>query len=93
MEWTEKRDVVLCREVLVVEPFKFKKGSVEKGKVWTEIAASLNSCRELKFRVTQKSVRERFSLLEAKFKSKNSKDEKISGTSAEITELDVLIEQ
>ena len=40
MEWTEKHDVVLCREVLVVEPFKFKKGSVEKGKVWTEIAAS-----------------------------------------------------
>ena len=47
MKWTEKHDVVLCREVLVVEPFKFKKGSVEKGKVWTEIAASLNSCREL----------------------------------------------
>ena len=47
MKWTEKHDVVLCREVLVVEPFKFKKGSVEKGKVWTEIEASLNSCREL----------------------------------------------
>ena len=93
MEWTEKHDVILCREILVTEPFMFKKGSVDKGKVWTEVADSLNSCRELQFKVKQRSVRERFALLQAKYKTKNSKDERSSGTSEEVSELDVLIQE
>ena len=93
MEWTEKHDVRLCREVLVVEPFKLKKGSVEKGKLWSNIADSLNASKELRFKVNQRGVREKFMLLQTKYRQKNRADEQSSGTSAEITELDVLLEE
>ena len=93
MEWTENHDIFLLREILVVEPFKHRKGSIEKGKCWTEIAANLNSSAELKFKVTQRSVRERFSLLEAKFKKQVRDEEAASGISVEISEIDVLLEE
>ena len=47
MEWTEQHNVYLCREILVVEPFKFKKGSTERGRHWNLIADSLNTASEL----------------------------------------------
>ena len=31
MEWTEQKDVLLVKEVLLCEPFKFKAGSKERG--------------------------------------------------------------
>lgn len=30
MEWTEKHDIYLCREIIVVEPFQFKKVTVDE---------------------------------------------------------------
>jgi len=48
MEWTEKHDIYLCREIIVVEPFQLKKGTVDRGKLWTKIAEALNSCKEIK---------------------------------------------
>ncbi|XP_073721214.1 uncharacterized protein [Misgurnus anguillicaudatus] len=93
MEWKEQHDVLLCREILLTEPYRYKKGSVDKGKAWSTIADTLNCSQDHKFRVTQRSVRERFSLIQTKYKTKNNKDEKSSGTSAEITELDELIEE
>ena len=53
MEWTEVHDTLLCHEVLLEEPYKYKKGSNEKGKKWTEIAEALNKSEEVKFKVTQ----------------------------------------
>ena len=38
MEWTKTHDTLLCREWLLAEPYKFKKGSIERGKKWTGIA-------------------------------------------------------
>lgn len=34
MEWTEIQNTLLCREVLLEEPYKYKKGSNQKGKKW-----------------------------------------------------------
>lgn len=93
MEWKEQHDVLLCREILLTEPYRYKKGSVDKGKAWSSIADTLNCSQEPKFRVMQRSVRERFNLIQTKYKARNNKDEKSSGTSAEITELDELIEE
>lgn len=93
MEWTERHDLILAREILVSEPFRFKKGSVDKGKVWSAIGEALNSSLDLQFKVTQRSVRERFALIQEKYKKKNSKDERSSGTSMELTGLDKLIEE
>lgn len=60
MEWTERHGIYLCREIIVVDPFQFKKGTVDRGKLWTKITESLNSCKEIKFKVGMRSVRERF---------------------------------
>ena len=93
MDWTEEKDVYLCREIIVREPFKYKKGSVDKGRIWTEIADSLNSCKELQFKVTQRSVRERFSLIQSRFQKQTREEIASSGTAPDVTELDVLLEE
>lgn len=41
---------------------------------------------ELEFKVSQRSVREKFSLIQEKYKKKSSKDKTNSGTSMEVTE-------
>ena len=33
MEWTEQHDNCLCQEILVLEPFKAKKGSIARGQL------------------------------------------------------------
>ena len=63
MEWTEQHDNILCQEILVLEPFKAKKGSIARGQIWDKIANNLNSLQHPQFRVTKRSLRERFTLL------------------------------
>ena len=92
MEWSDGHDVMLCREILYEDPFQFKKGSPNRGEVWSKIARALNSCTELNFNVKQRSVRERFTLLQVKYKETNRKDEAGSGTSRQVSELDQLLE-
>ena len=36
MEWKEEHDVLLCHEILVSQPFKFKERTVERGKMWDD---------------------------------------------------------
>ena len=43
MEWTEQHGNILFQEILVLEPFKAKKGSIAGGQIWGEIANNLNS--------------------------------------------------
>ena len=83
MEWKEEHDVFLCREILVSQPFKFKERTIERGKIWDEIANRLNNCQTLKFRVNKRSVRERFKLIKEKFKRKIQDEEKASGIDVE----------
>ena len=83
MEWKEDHDILLCREILVSQPFKFKERTVERGKIWDEIVNRLNNCQTLKFRVNKRSVRERFKLMREKFKRKIQEAEKASGIDVE----------
>ena len=83
MEWKEEHDVLLCREILVSQPFKFNERTVERGKIWDEIGNRLNNCQTSKFRVTKRSVRERFKLIKEKFKRKIQEEEKASGIDVE----------
>ena len=78
-EWTEKHDDYLLREILVVEPFQFKQGSVKRGGAWTQIAEILNSVTDVNFRVNQRSVRDRLTLLEKAYRKKMRDEEKSSG--------------
>ena len=43
MEWSSAHDVLLCREVRCQEPYVHKKGSNDRGMVWSDIADSLNA--------------------------------------------------
>ena len=90
MLWTKNHDILLCREILVGEPYKFKCGSRERGHCWDTIANHLNSMREERFIVDQRSVRDRFTKLEKLHKRKMAEEEKASGISPEITEIDIV---
>ena len=94
MEWTEIHDTLLCREVLLEEPYKYKKGSNERGKKWTEIAEALNKSEEVKFKVTQRGVRERMERLQKKQMEKKKEEESASGIAVDdVTELETLIDE
>ena len=93
MERTDAHDIQLAREVLVSEPFRFKPRTVERGKVWQEIANRLNENRLIHFRVTKRSTREHFSLLLEKFKAKRKNQAKQSGVDVQDSEMDVAMEE
>ena len=94
MEWTENHDVILCREILVSEPYKFKPRTLERGKVWDEIAERLNNIKDQKFKVSKRSIREHFQLLLSKFKTKMKTEQRASGTArVEDTEVDKAMEE
>ncbi|CAH3178981.1 unnamed protein product [Porites evermanni] len=72
MEWTEQKDVMLAREILLCEPFKYRAGSKERGSVWSQIATNLNT--HPGFTVSQRAVRDRFGILEKKAKKRKQLD-------------------
>jgi len=43
MIWTNGHEVLLCSEVLLMDPFQFKPSTRERGAVWEAIASYLNS--------------------------------------------------
>ena len=73
MKWSEEHDLMLCREVLVMEPFKHPKQSRERAEIWGEIAQNLNGLSVPKFTVRTRSVRDRLTLLLTKYKRKSEK--------------------
>ena len=94
MRWTSEHDVIFLREVLVHEPWKQKYGSQERGKVWEKIAESLNGLNtvcELYFKVTQRSVRDRYKILVDNFKKREREKAAASGISPEETESDIAL--
>ena len=94
MEWKEEHDVLLCREILVSQPYQFRERTVERGKIWEEISNRLNNCQTAKFRVTKRSVRDRFKLIKEKFKRKIREEESSSGIDVEpASELDQALEE
>ena len=78
-KWLKDHDVLLAREILSVEPYKYKNRSRESGQAWDLIATNLNAIRAPRFRVSQKSVRDRARLLLKNFKLKIREEEKASG--------------
>ena len=68
-----------CREVFVIEPFKYPKQSRERGEIWGEIAQNLNGLSSPKFTVRTRCVRDRLTLLLKKYKEKMRNEEQGSG--------------
>ena len=80
MAWTYDHDILLCREILVEEPYKFKTGTRDRGQAWEKIANNLNQnnadCRVI---VNQRGVRDRYTILEKAFREKMAAEENASG--------------
>ena len=93
--WSNEHDIVMCREVLIVEPYRFKIRGPERGKAWESLAETLNEMSSLssKFKVTARSVRARCNLLTKKMQAKLKSEEKASEIDVETTELDNLLEE
>ena len=93
MEWSDKHDLVLCREVLAMEPYQHPYRSKERGDVWNQIAINLNGLDHPKFKVNKRSVRDRLTLLITKHRAKIRQEENASGIACEETELDQALEE
>ena len=92
MIWTEDKDDMLLREVMLFEPFKFKPRTKERGTAWKAIADNLNKYDSALFKVDQRSVRERFGILKARVESKNREELGATGIAPDVTAVDQAME-
>ena len=79
MIWNAEKDEMLCREVILVEPYSKKPSTRERCQTWTVIAEVLNNVEQPIFNVTQRGVRERFALLEKHCKDRTREEVLASG--------------
>ena len=70
MVWSTNHDVLLCREILIAEPYRYKAGTSERSQVWDKVAQALNSIEGIHFVVDQRAVREGYAKLERNYKRK-----------------------
>ena len=69
-----------------------KAGSSERGEKWKKIAEALNVIEMPKFDVSQRSTREHFQGLFERRKAKNRQEERASGISPDISDIDKLLD-
>ena len=91
MDWTNEHDMLLCREVIVNDPYEFKTGSRERGQCLDKIADILNAIQNPWFKVDQRSIRDRLKKLLKAFITKKNAEERASGINPEYSELDDLL--
>ena len=92
MEWTA---ALLCREMLAINPFKLKLSGKQyrEQKCGKQLFITLNKLKKTSFKVSVRSIRDRYSLLAKKFRKRMTSEQKASGISPEMSELDVLKEE
>ena len=61
--------MLLCREILVAEPYRYKVGTRERGQAWDEVASALNLVESLHFVDDKRDVSGIFPLLKSKIPS------------------------
>ena len=94
MTWTKEHDVMLCREMLVIQPFRFKHGTRDRGRCWEKIAQNMSDIAHLNFIVDMRGVSDRFGKVEKNFKKKRASEERASGICPdEPDELDQALEE
>lgn len=90
MCWTEQHDKRLIGEIALVDPFTgTKKGTVQRGKKWDEITENLCQLQYPLFKVEKRGVRDRYNLLSQRYRKKMKEEEKESGVSPELTEIEM----
>ena len=94
MFWTGEHDIILVREMLAKSPFaNTKRGTVQRGRKWNETAEHLSNVQTPRFKVDQRGVRERYSLIAKTYRKKIREEERANGISTpELSELDQALE-
>ena len=82
-----EHDNYMCQEILVLEPFKYKKGNIFRGKVLEKNDLTLSDS------VSKRAVRERYTLLSEKFKAKMKDEERASGIERDLSEVVKALEE
>ena len=83
----------VCREMLVMEPYQHPHRSKERGDVCDQITVNLSDLDHPKFKVNQRSMRVRLTLLITKHKAKIRQEENATGITCKDTELDLALEE
>ena len=91
---------MLCREILVVDPFTgTKKGTVARGTKWKEVAENLKKIQQGYSKVDKRAVRDRYNLLSKEqknwknWKNKLKREEKEIGIETDIKEFEMALEE
>ena len=94
MFWTDRHDVILCREILIHNPFQYKNSSIQGGQVWNDIAEGLVAVDEVRFEsdLDRRGVRDRYNLLANKLRRKLKDERKASGIKTDMSEVEVVRE-
>ena len=82
-----------AKKILRLNFLKQKKRSAGRAQVWEDIANKLEKMEYPKFKVEQRSVRDRFKKLIKQFRKKENNERRASGISPELTKLDTLLEE
>ena len=72
MSWSEEHEIIFLREVLVNNPYQFKAGSIERGKKLHEIADILITIPKPRFKVNQRSLRDKMNKLMKEYVQKKN---------------------
>ena len=94
MVWSTVHDEMLCREILVVDPFtETKKSTVARGTKWEQVAENLSKIQQVYFKVDKRAVRDRYNLLSKELRNKLKNEEKESGIETDMTEVEMALEE
>ena len=93
MSWTTEHDLILCKEILFVNPYAAKKKSVQRSGLWQLIADNLNSIENPRFIMDKRAVRDHIQVLIDRFKREEATEARESGITPEHSKLDNTIEQ
>ncbi|PFX17925.1 hypothetical protein AWC38_SpisGene17722 [Stylophora pistillata] len=88
MVWTDQHNDMLLEEMYLFGPWKYKRGSKQRGQVLERISESLNEHESPRFTLNQKSVRDPYILLEKEQKNKIREEKKASGIAPQHTPFD-----
>ena len=98
MPWSAKHDELLCREILVVDPFTgAKQRTVQRGAKWDLVAENLSKIQDIYSKVSQRSVRDLYktyyNLLAKQLRVKLQKEKSASGIQTNISEIEHALEE
>ena len=77
--WKKDHEQCFVRELLLIEPYMHKPKSTERGQSWRLLMENLNKLEKPKFRVTVRSVRDRFTKMVEKYKKLDNEEARATG--------------